>query len=372
MTRAATPVLFVVPGLGRAGLETRLLDFARGLPEGLELHVCATGEDLTLLDAFRKTGARVVVMPVRRAYADWRQLGKLVSYIREQRIGVVNSFDLKTLLVCLVAKVLSRRRVRVVHHVVSLWEDLRWRQRVMLRQAMQHADLVVCNGHAVKDEVIGGRPLRPRLSVIPNGVDCERYRSRPDLRRAERERQGFAPDHFVLGTVANVRPVKNYPFLLAAMPRLAAKYPQVRLVCVGGGAQLEEMKALAERLHLGDGVVFTGSVADVRPYVATLDAFALCSLKEGCPNAVLQAMAMSVPVIASAVGEIPFMVEHGESGLLFAPRDEDAFLAAISRLVEDAGYRGRLAQAGRRRTEGAYSAARMIDEYAALFHELAT
>jgi glycosyltransferase involved in cell wall biosynthesis len=371
VTSAATAILFVIHGLGRAGPELRMLDFARGFPEGLEVHVCSIGDDLTLLNDLKKTRARILTVPIRRAYAEWRQVGKILAYIREHGISIVNSFDLKTLLVCLMAKFGSRRRVKVVHHVVSLWEDLHWRQHAMLRQAIQHADLVVCNGHAVKEQVIGSRRLGPKVSIIPNGVDGERYRATPELRLRERERYGFAPSHFVLGTVANVRPVKNYPFLLTAMRRVAQKYPQARLLCVGGGVQLDEMKALAQRLELGNAVIFTGSVADVRPYVATLDAFALCSRNEGCPNVVLQAMAMSVPVIASAVGEIPHMIEDGESGLLFEPENEDAFLGAVSRLVEDESYRGQLARVGRQRMEVKYSVGRMIDDYVALFHGLA-
>jgi glycosyltransferase involved in cell wall biosynthesis len=191
------------------------------------------------------------------------------------------------------------------------------------------------------------------------------------LRIAERRRQGFSPADFVLGTVSNVRPVKNYPFLLRTMQRIAAAYPHARLLCVGGGQQLAEMKGLAERLGLSGKVRFTGQANDIRPYVAAMDAFALCSLKEGCPNALLQAMAMSVPTIGSAVGEIPYLLEHGAAGLLIDPTDEDGFFAGVSRLLEDDTYRRTLAQAGRRRVEDKYSVGRMIDQYVGLFDELA-
>ena len=223
----------------------------------------------------------------------------------------------------------------------------------------------------MKEATIGARALKPRLAVVPNGVDCEHFRSTPELRLAERRRQGFSPEHFVLGTVANVRPVKNYPFLLRTMRRIAEAYPHARLLCVGGGEQLEEMRELARRLGLADKVCFTGQAKDIRPYVAAMDAFALCSLKEGSPNALLQAMAMSVPTIASAVGEIPYLLEHGASGLLIDATDEDGFFAGVSRLVEDDTYRRTLAKAGRRRVEDKYSVGRMIDEYVGLFDELA-
>jgi glycosyltransferase involved in cell wall biosynthesis len=102
-----------------------------------------------------------------------------------------------------------------------------------------------------------------------------------------------------------------------------------------------------------------------------MDAFALCSLKEGCPNTVLQAMAMSVPTIGSAVGEVPELLGHGAAGSLIDPNDEAGFFAAVSRLIEDETYRRRLAQAGRRRVEDKYSIGRMIDQYVGLFEGLA-
>jgi len=131
------------------------------------------------------------------------------------------------------------------------------------------------------------------------------------------------------------------------------------------------MQRMAESLGLGDVVRFTGLAADVRPYLAAMDAFALCSLKEGSPNAVLQAMAMSLPTIASSVGEIPYLLDHGAAGVLIDPTDEDGLVAGVSRFLEDAAYRRAVAEAGRRRAEGTYSIERMISAYHGLFDELA-
>ena len=367
---ARTSVLFIIHGLGRAGPELRLLDFAQRFPESTDVHVCSIGESRALLEEFKKTRASVSVVPIRRAYADWREVARVTRSIRERDIVVVNSFGLKTLLVCLAAKLRYGRRIRAVHHVVSLWEELRWYQRAFMRHAMERMDVIVCNGQALKDVIIGTRAVAPRVAVIPNGVDCEQFRATPALRRAERARQGYGPEHFVLGTVGNVRPVKNYPFLLRAMRRIHAVYPHARLLCVGGG-QVDDMQRMAESLGLGDVVRFTGLAADVRPYLAAMDAFALCSLKEGSPNAVLQAMAMSLPTIASSVGEIPYLLDHGAAGLLIDPTDEDGLVAGVSRFLEDAAYRRAVAEAGRRRAEGTYSIERMISAYHGLFDELA-
>jgi len=366
-TRSPTKVLFLACGLAPAGLESRLLEFARRFPATTEVHVCVIGDDLTLLEQFRKTRASVVIIPIRRPYTEWGQVRKVLAYIRQHDITVVNSFDLKTLLVALAAKLRFWRRTRLVHHLVSLLDGLRDYHKRFLWSALRYTDLVICNGYAVKEYLIGSRTLRPPVVVVPNGVDCEYFRPSPEARLAERARQGFTLDHFVLGTVANVRSVKNYPLLLHTMRRLAGIYPHIRLVCVGGGPQLAEMQGLAQQLGLRDRVVFTGQVTDVRPWVATFDAFALCSFQEGCPNALMQAMAMGVASMSSNVGEVPHLTDGGKCGLLFEPTNGETFFAAISRLVDDEAYRAQLAAAGRERMEKHYSNAKMIDSYVTLF-----
>lgn len=370
-TRPRTRVLFIIYGLAPAGPELRLLEFARHFPASTEVHICVIGDDLTLLEEFRSTGAKVAIIPVRRPYTEWRQVRKVLAYIREHDIQVINSFDLKTLLVALAAKLRFGRRIQLVHHLISLWDGLRDHHKTFLYRALRFPDLVICNGHAVKEGLIGTRKMKARVVVVPNGVDCEYFRPLPELRAAERARLGFSREHCVLGTVANVRPVKNYPLLLHTMRRVAENYPHVRLVCVGGGPQLAEMQGLTQQLGLRDKVLFTGQVTDIRPSVATFDAFALCSFKEGCPNALMQAMAMAVASMSSNVGEVPHLTDRGTCGLLFEPTDGEGFFAAISRLVTDDGLRARLAAAGRERMATHYSHTKMIDSYVALFEDAA-
>ena len=147
--------------------------------------------------------------------------------------------------------------------------------------------------------------------------------------------------------------------------------PHARLLCVGGGPQLDETAALAQSLGIGDRVVFTGLARDVRPFMAAMDALVLCSLQEGNPNVVLQAMAMALPVVSVKVGEVPAVVEHGTTGLLVDAGDAVAFLSSMSRLAGDAALRCALGRAGRERVSRLYSAQQMIGRYATLMQQAA-
>ncbi|HEY7567609.1 MAG TPA: glycosyltransferase family 4 protein [Gemmatimonadaceae bacterium] len=365
-----TRVLFIIYGLAPAGPELRLLEFARHFPATTEVHLCVIGDDLTLLEEFRKTPARIAIVPVRRPWVEWGQLRRVLAYIRTHDIAVVNSFNLKTLIVAVAAKLRFGRRIKLVHHLISLWDGLRDHHKRMVWHSLRYADVVVCNGYAVRDTLIGPKKIKPRVVVVPNGVDGEHFRPMPDVRLAQRQRLGLSDDHFVFGTVANVRPVKNYPLLLNTIRRIGEVHPRVRLVCVGGGPQLEEMQALASRLGVGDKVIWTGQTTDVRPFVATFDAFALTSFKEGCPNALMQAMAMGIPSMSSQVGEVPHLTEGGRCGLMFDPNDSYECYDVAVRLIEDGELRQRLAREGRARMEEQYSNPRMIRDYVELFGEV--
>jgi len=362
-------VLFVIYGLAPAGPERRILDFARTFPDGptpLDVHICVVGDDLTLLDEFQRTKAKILHVPMRRPYVEWRSVQRVLDYIDDHDIEVMNSFNLKTLLVCAAAKLRYGSRVKLVHHLISLWEDVPAYHRTIIWSAMRSADHILCNGYAVKEHLIGTRTMRAPVSVIPNGVDCDYFVPSQALRAATRARLGVSSDEFVLGTVGNVRPVKNYPFLLTAMAQLAGQLPNARLLCVGGGPQLEEMKALADSLGLARRVIFTGVAKDIRPFTAAMDAFALCSVKEGNPNVVLQAMAMALPVVSISVGEVPYVIEDGTSGLLVTGHDEAAFVRAFARLAGDPALRASIGGAARRRVSDVYSSSQMIASYAAL------
>jgi hypothetical protein len=92
-TRSVPRVLFIIYGLEPAGPELRLLEFARGFPPHVDVHVCVIGDDLTLLDDFRNAGAKMLLVPVRKPWTEWRQLRQVIDYVRRERIEVVNSFD---------------------------------------------------------------------------------------------------------------------------------------------------------------------------------------------------------------------------------------------------------------------------------------
>ena len=166
--------------------------------------------------------------------------------------------------------------------------------------------------------------------------------------------------------VGRLGPEKGLDVLLRAWAQLAE--PR-ELILVGEGTKRAPLEVLASELKL-DHVTFTGSTNDVRSYLQQADLFVLPSRSEGIPNAMLEAMACGLPIVASHVGGIPDVVQDGESGLLVPPEDIPALAAAIGRLLADSDLRRQLGEKARQRVVSDYSLNAATTRHLDLYREV--
>ena len=227
-------------------------------------------------------------------------------------------------------------------------------------------DRVVCVSQQVADFVVArvGIPRRKTV-VIPNGIDAHIFEHLPAKRQA-RAMLGLPLDSTLAGTVARLNPVKRLDVLL----RAAASLDDVHIVIVGDGPERARLASLAQDLNVADRATFAGRQDNVPEWLAALDIFVLTSDWEGMPNAVLEAMAAGLPVVATAVGGTPEVVVDGVTGLLVPPRDPDALARAIVRLLRDPQLRQDMGRAGRERVERHFSVYKMVRATEALYDEL--
>jgi glycosyltransferase involved in cell wall biosynthesis len=198
--------------------------------------------------------------------------------------------------------------------------------------------------HKIEDEGRVGAPV----SLIYNGVDLERYAEQEACCTLHSE-YGIPEGAPIVGVVARLEPEKGHPTLLEAWPGVLAAVPNAHLLIVGEGSRREALEDQARSLALlgpRPSVTFTGRRDDIPAVTAALDVAVLPSYREAQGLSILEAMALSRPVVASAVGGIPEMIEDGRTGLLVAPRDPAALSVAITRLLIDHPYADTLARAG--------------------------
>ena len=204
-----------------------------------------------------------------------------------------------------------------------------------------------------------------RRCFIPNGVDVERFRPASDLERAELRARLGVGDRRLAIYAGRLVPEKRVEDLLAAWERVRLALPCSELAVLGTGACEAELRRAAPA-----GVRFVGDVPDVAPYLRAADAFVLPSSAEGLSNALLEAMAAGLPVVATAVGGTVDLIEPGESGWLVPPGDRIALADAIGSVLRDAGLRERLGESARRRVISAYSLPVVASRLLELYREL--
>jgi sugar transferase (PEP-CTERM/EpsH1 system associated) len=241
--------------------------------------------------------------------------------------------------------------------------------RKIARRCLYHlADAVFAVSNETRDYYCRetGFP-RDRMRVIPNGIDARRI-DEADLNGA-REEFGIGSDDFVIGTVARLDATKDTITLARAFARLyfAPVSPKLKLLIVGDGDQRAAIEDFVAERKLNGAVIFTGLRRDVPRLLSAMDLFALSSLSEGMPIAILEAMAARLPVVATSVGATPEMVEEGVTGFLVEPRDDQALAERFARLCSNRALARQFGQAARHKVEREYSLDSMLERYAELY-----
>jgi glycosyltransferase involved in cell wall biosynthesis len=208
-----------------------------------------------------------------------------------------------------------------------------------------------------------------KLRVILNGIDTAQFQE-PACEKRLRENLGIPPGVPVIGTVGRLTPVKRQDLLIRAFARVRKEVPNAHLVLVGGGPLLADLEGLATELEIAGVTHFTGYQPEPERYLHLLDVFALTSASEGIPQALLEASAAGIPAIASQVGGVPEVIDHGRSGMLFPSGDQDALTRGLLTLLTDSTFARRISAAARARVEALFHIRRMAQEYHQQFLEL--
>ena len=214
-------------------------------------------------------------------------------------------------------------------------------------------DGLICNSEAVRRMFA---PLVPApSSLVRNGVDTDLFR----VGAGNPANLGLDPrrGHPVVGFAGRLVPQKRPQDFLQMASAIARRHPQVRFLMAGEGSRRPSVEQLARELRLGDRLRFLGLVRDMRDFYAACDLLVLPSRSEGCPNTVLEAMAMKLPVVASDTPATREVVESMSDGLLYPMGEVDKLAEAVERLLGNPGLRAALAERAWRKVQGPFGAA---------------
>lgn len=337
--------LYLAQGLAERGHEAFLLT-----PEVSALSGQEAGGD---------TAFRAVALPAKRGH--WRAAVETLLPAHDEPF-VLHAFHNKA---CKLASWWGLRwRLAKRRAVVVLNRGVCYRPGNPLPWWSPGVDAVSVNSRACADVLAGIGAPRAKLRVIYNGVPEDRVRAGRDP-LAVRAELGIAPDALVLGSITGDKPVKGVEQLVRAAALAKAKGLSARLVLVG--ANPGKWEPLARELDVADLFVFIARTPHVADYLGIFDAFIISSLSESLPNTLLEACLAGLPVLSTAVGGIPELVEG--RGILVPPGNPPALAEGLLRLERDREARARFAAASRE-LSATFTIERKVDEVEALYREL--
>ena len=237
-----------------------------------------------------------------------------------------------------------------------------------LRRLTPSMDRLIVVSNAIDRKVVEEGRLGAERVLIYNGVDLERYDHQEPCCTL-RDEYAMEPDAGIVGVVGRLELEKGHPTLLEAWPMVLERVPGAYLLIVGEGSRQDLLRQIAREQGIERHVIFTGRRDDIPAVTAALDVAVLPSYREAQGLTILEAMAMSRPVVASNVGGIPEMVQDGVTGLLVPPHDPPALAAAIARLLTNHQLADMLARAGHDLVHDRFCIQIMVNAVQALYDD---
>jgi len=323
---------------------------------------------ITLSDGSAVRRWRTLGVPVEvvQELSDGAAVERVAALLEEWRTQVLHGHMYRAEVVGTRAALLLQERGFPRPYVMNTVHSSRVRSqedRDLLRALTPSMDRLVAVSRSIMAKLESDGRVAAPVELVYNGVDLNRY-DHQEACCTLPEEYGFEPGSPMVGVVARLEPEKGHATLLDAWPLVLERVPEARLLIVGEGSRREALEEQARELDLlgeecsGDAcvgtrharpearVVFTGRRDDVPAVTAALDVAVLPSYREAQGLVILEAMALSRPVVASRVGGIPEMIEDGVTGLLVPPRDPEALATAITRLLLDHPFADTIARAG--------------------------
>lgn len=337
-------ILFVEHQLDAGGSERVIFDLARNIDQDrFEVFVAAFKSGV--MDSQLRSFCKGVFIIEKHQGLDVGAMLELSKIVKQYRIDIINAHHYMPFFYSFLgARVINDKRLVYTEHSVPEVEGVvNCFHKNIFFLLLFRIQTVISVSRAINAAFKVNYPRHAqKFHEVLNGVDINRFAKKGSGEEV-RKRWGLSAQHFVVGTVANFKKVKNHACLIRAACRLKETHPQLCLFFVGTGFSrdvdnsCEEVRALIRDLGMQDKVVLAGYQEDIPEMLSAFDAFCLPSFSEGLPVSLLEAMAAQLPVIASDVSGNKEVVTHEKTGLLFPSDDDEQLAFLLGDLMSDSG-----------------------------------
>ncbi len=364
-------VVYVIASMITGGTQTHLLQVFRFLNRTrFDPYLLCLRDDGELLGAVRDMGVDAHTLGMKgslRAPRDLAGLWRMVAFLRRRRPDIVHGYLLRGNFYGSIAA-----KAAGVPTVVTSKRGLHVpggaSERVATAISNRLSTVITGNSPAVIDFTRKTeRAERYTMEMIPSGIDPQRFR--PGLGGSVREKYGLVGKR-ILGTAITFRPRKGYAMLFRVFAELRKRFPDLVLAIAGVERHTEQSGELAKRLGIEDSVVLLGKRSDMPMVLNSFDVFVLPSESEGMSNALLEAMSVGIPVVATRTGGNVLVTGDGPAGYIVDYEDDEVMTERIGRLLTDDDLRRKLGAEGRRRVVASYSSRSMVASMESLYERL--
>ncbi|MGC9195020.1 MAG: glycosyltransferase [Syntrophobacteraceae bacterium] len=368
--RKKSRILHLIGQLGQGGAENQLCCLLESLAGRYEFFVISyRPQSLDHLDRLLRAGVQVRIIDKEAGIAGRiRFLFKLANLMRQISPDIIQTWLPSANFWGCLGKILSGAAAATIASVRNFPQKPDLVGRLSEQAARWTSDTVIANSLAAKAAIVSRGLGEEKVRVIHNGISsaCEVRAKKDEIRR-----ELLIPaNRFVVGTVGGLRPPKNHQMFLRAAQRLKHHIPRLHFVIVGDGELRGQMEQTIKASDLGAVVTLTGKRGDIPRVLKALDLFAMTSLSEGLPNAVMEAMSAGLPIIATNVGGIPELLTDGVDGLLIENDDLEGLVSAIEFAVLNPEFCHRLGRRARQSVTGRFSIETMSELTSRVYEEL--
>jgi len=363
-------VLQLINSLGFFGAENVLMELSKALKHNVEPIVGVFNNKynphMEVAEEAERYNLKTAVFPCNGRF-DPRTFLALRTFFKNGRIDLVHTHNYKSNFYAFFASSgLNLPLITTCHNWPGTTAKMRF-YAALDKRLLNGFERVVAVSDLVKDEILHHGISLSKVSIIPNGIDINKFTTQlEDDKKKIRKDLGVPIDCKLVGTVGRLSEEKGHDFLVVAARIVLHHYQKAMFLIVGDGPQMERLKREANQLPF----IFTGVRNDMPGLYSAMDLFVLPSLNEGLPMVLLEAMASHKPVVATKVGDVSKLIRDGQNGLLVEPGDGNCLADALLYLLGNDEKRSLIAQEGYRTVLEYFSSKVMADKYFETYQEV--
>lgn len=363
-----------VRGTGGGPEKTILLGAAMADPKRAQVTVCYLRDQrdtvFSIDERAVQAGVDYVEIPERHSFDPtvWPKLRRLIE---ARQIDLVHAHDYKTdILALLLAQATGVAALSTVHG----WTGHSTRERLCYypvdKKVLSRFSRLIAVSSEIGRELTRYGAEPSRITTVLNGIDPRQFRRDPSRVPAARAALGLVADDIAIGAVGRLEPQKRFDLLLEAFAVVHARRPNTRLFIVGDGSQRTWLSQQIQALRLTESCTLVGHASDVRPSHHAFDLFVQSSEYEGTPNAVLEAMALETPIVATDAGGTAELVQDGVHGRILPIGRVDRLIHAMQEALADSNAARKMADRARLRVEGELSFETRVRKVEGIYAEM--